>query len=70
MIGSLFRKKKNFKGLLTTIDLHSHLLPGIDDGVQSIEESLEVVEGKRKRDDSEGEKRGVDIFSRRKRKKR
>jgi protein-tyrosine phosphatase len=45
MIGSLFRKKKNFKGLLTTIDLHSHLLPGIDDGVQSIEESLEVIKG-------------------------
>ena len=45
MIGSLFRKKKNFKGLLTTIDLHSHLLPGIDDGVQSIEESLEIIQG-------------------------
>ena len=45
MIGSLFRKKKNFKGLLSTTDLHSHLLPGIDDGVQSIEESLEVIRG-------------------------
>ena len=45
MIGSLFSKKKNFKGLLSTTDLHSHLLPGIDDGVQSIEESLEVIRG-------------------------
>jgi protein-tyrosine phosphatase len=25
--------------------LHSHLLPGIDDGVQTIEESLEVIKG-------------------------
>ena len=45
MIGSLFKKKKNFKGLLSTTDLHSHLLPGIDDGVQSIEESLDVIKG-------------------------
>ena len=45
MIGSLFKKKKNFEGLLSTTDLHSHLLPGIDDGVQSIEESLEVING-------------------------
>lgn len=45
MIGSLFRKKKSFSGLLSTTDLHSHLLPGIDDGVQSIEESLEVIKG-------------------------
>ena len=45
MIGSLFNKKKNFEGLLSTTDLHSHLLPGIDDGVQSMEESLEVIKG-------------------------
>ena len=25
------------------VDLHSHLLPGIDDGVQSLEESLEIL---------------------------
>lgn len=25
-------------------DLHSHLLPGLDDGVQTLEESLEVIE--------------------------
>jgi len=45
MIGSIFRKKKSFEGLLSTTDLHSHLLPGIDDGVQSIEESLSVIRG-------------------------
>ncbi len=25
------------------VDLHSHLLPGIDDGVQTVEESLEII---------------------------
>lgn len=45
MIGSLFGKKKSFAGLLSTTDLHSHLLPGIDDGVQTIHESLEVIKG-------------------------
>jgi tyrosine-protein phosphatase YwqE len=45
MIGSLFGRKKNFEGLLSTTDLHSHLLPGIDDGVQTIQESLEVIKG-------------------------
>lgn len=45
MLGSLFSKKKNFSGLISTTDLHSHLLPGIDDGVQTIEESLEVIKG-------------------------
>ena len=45
MIGSLFGKKKNFQGLLSTTDLHSHLLPGIDDGVQSLEESIDVIQG-------------------------
>ena len=45
MIGNLFSKKKKFSGLLSTTDVHSHLLPGIDDGVQSIDESLEVIRG-------------------------
>jgi len=45
MIGELFTKKKKFLGLISTTDLHSHLLPGIDDGVQSIEESIEVIKG-------------------------
>ena len=45
MFGSLFGKKKSFAGLLSTTDLHSHLLPGIDDGVQTIDESIEVIKG-------------------------
>lgn len=32
----------NFSRLST--DLHSHLLPGLDDGVQTMEEALEVIE--------------------------
>lgn len=27
------------------IDIHSHLLPGIDDGVKTVEESLEAIQG-------------------------
>lgn len=45
MLRSLFRQKKSFEGLLTTTDIHSHLLPGIDDGVETIDESLEVIAG-------------------------
>lgn len=45
MLGSLFKKKKQFTGLLSNIDLHSHLLPGIDDGVESIEAAIEVIKG-------------------------
>jgi protein-tyrosine phosphatase len=37
---SLF-KKKPYHGL--PVDVHSHLLPGIDDGVESIEESLRIL---------------------------
>lgn len=44
-MASFFSKKKSFPGLISTTDLHSHLLPGIDDGVQTIDESLEVIKG-------------------------
>ena len=27
------------------VDIHSHLIPGIDDGVQSIDESLQLIRG-------------------------
>ncbi len=35
-------KQKSFLPLFT--DVHSHLLPGIDDGVKNIEESIEVIQ--------------------------
>jgi len=34
---------KQAKTISITTDIHSHLLPGIDDGVQTIDESLEVI---------------------------
>ncbi|HMQ60027.1 MAG TPA: hypothetical protein PKE06_05120 [Flavilitoribacter sp.] len=43
----LFQKKANLPqsfGFLKT-DLHSHILPGIDDGAKDVEESLELVRG-------------------------
>jgi protein-tyrosine phosphatase len=38
-------KKKNTKeaGTLPIVDIHSHLLPGLDDGVQSFEEAEAVI---------------------------
>jgi tyrosine-protein phosphatase YwqE len=41
------RKKKQTAnaGPPLTVDLHSHLLPGIDDGVRTEEESLELIRG-------------------------
>lgn len=42
MLKSLFSKHKRFY-LPSTTDIHSHLLPGIDDGVQTIEESIDVI---------------------------
>lgn len=31
--------------LVPTTDVHSHLLPGIDDGAQNMEESIEMIQG-------------------------
>lgn len=50
MIFSLFGKKKEKeqKALdipALTTDLHSHLIPGIDDGSKSMEESMELLRG-------------------------
>lgn len=36
------QKKSDFVNPIT-IDLHSHLLPGIDDGVRTLEESLKII---------------------------
>ncbi len=47
MIRGLFsrQKKKNLEVIIsgTKIDLHSHLIPGIDDGSRNTEESLEIL---------------------------
>ena len=46
MILSLFRKKKEKeRGRILNVDLHSHLIPGIDDGSASMEESLILLKG-------------------------
>ena len=43
----LFKKAKVVPAInhLTSIDMHSHILPGIDDGAQNVEESIELIKG-------------------------
>ena len=45
MIFSLFKSKPTLKELIPEgfIDIHSHILPGIDDGAKNINESLELI---------------------------
>ena len=43
MISSFFKKKE--RGPKLSTDLHSHLIPGIDDGSKSMEESLNLLHG-------------------------
>lgn len=46
MIFSLFKKRKeNIRGTVLKVDLHSHLIPGIDDGSKSMEDSLVLLKG-------------------------
>ncbi len=46
MIFSFFKKKEvKERGPQLKVDLHSHLIPGIDDGSQSMEESLSLLKG-------------------------
>lgn len=40
---SLFKKKPSVNKL--PVDVHSHLLPGIDDGVNDLEDAVEVIRG-------------------------
>jgi len=43
---SFFKKKKEHtKAPQLAVDLHSHLIPGIDDGSQSMKESLSLLKG-------------------------
>ena len=45
MIFNLFKSRPNLKELIPRgfVDIHSHILPGIDDGAKNIEESLELI---------------------------
>ena len=42
---SFYKKKKKLSVPCLKIDLHSHLIPGIDDGSQSMDESLTLLRG-------------------------
>jgi len=42
ILQKIFTTKKNQKNIYS-VDIHSHLLPAIDDGAQSMEESLELI---------------------------
>ena len=45
MIFNLFKSKPTLKELIPNgfVDIHSHILPGIDDGAKNIEESVELI---------------------------
>ncbi len=44
MIFPFFKKQKEPKrGPILNVDLHSHFIPGIDDGAQTMEESLSLL---------------------------
>lgn len=52
ILSSFFKKKKSQQELkpidvssLIQADMHSHILPGIDDGSKSIEESINIING-------------------------
>ena len=46
MIFNLLKSKPTLKELIPEgfVDIHSHILPGIDDGAKNIKESLELIE--------------------------
>ena len=45
MIFNLYKSKPSLNELIPNgfVDIHSHILPGIDDGAKNIEESLEII---------------------------
>tara|TARA_B100000989_G_C19484120_1_gene446576 strand:- start:537 stop:1274 length:738 start_codon:yes stop_codon:yes gene_type:complete len=50
VIFNLFKSKPTLKDLIPKgfVDIHSHILPGIDDGVKSAKESIELILGMKK----------------------
>ena len=47
MVFNLFKSKPTLKELIPNgfVDIHSHILPGIDDGAKNIKESLKLISG-------------------------
>lgn len=43
-LDSIFKKKETQVGPVVSCDMHSHLLPGIDDGSDSVETSIRLIE--------------------------
>ena len=45
MIFNLFKSRPTLKELIPEgfVDIHSHILPGIDDGAKNVEESLKLI---------------------------
>ena len=50
MIFNLFKSKPTLKELIPKefVDIHSHILPGLDDGAKNINESIELITGMKK----------------------
>ena len=50
MIFNLFKSKPTLKELIPVefVDIHSHILPGLDDGAKNINESIELITGMKK----------------------
>ena len=45
MLSFLKSKPKQYLPFPITTDIHSHILPGIDDGAQDVESSIELIQG-------------------------
>lgn len=45
MVFNILKKKSSKPRQLVSTDIHSHLLPGIDDGVNSFDEAIDIIRG-------------------------